>query len=201
MITRQERHNLATGLAFLAPNIFGFLTFTLIPLILSLVLAFSNYDLRLHNRFRHLPLHFTLFENFSRLFSQIDFWRYLGNTLFLMLSVPFGIAGSLVTALLLNRQIGGSRRRVRSMIIATAVLVGGVTLLIVVGAGATSLTILFSGLACGVLVSGAIGGISVYRTLFYIPSFTSGVAVYLLWTKLYNPSTGPLHVALRPMLT
>ena len=100
MITRQERHNLATGLAFLAPNIFGFFTFTLIPLILSLVLAFSNYDLRLHNRFRHLPLHFTLFENFSRLFSQTDFWRYLGNTLFLMLSVPFGIAGSLATALL-----------------------------------------------------------------------------------------------------
>src|SRR5512146_431004 len=114
---RNERRNLAVGMAFLAPNILGFLLFTLIPLVLSFLLAFSNYDLRLHNKFHDQPVRFSLLENFSRLLSDSEFWRFLRNTLFMMLSVPFGIAASLGAALLLNRGPGESQRAVRRMLL------------------------------------------------------------------------------------
>jgi multiple sugar transport system permease protein len=42
--------------------------------------------------------------------------------------------------------------------------------------------------------------VTAYRTLFYMPHFTAGVATYLLWKKMYNPQTGPINTALRPVL-
>ncbi len=36
-----------------------------------------------------------------------------------------------------------------------------------------------------------------YRTLLYIPSFTSGVAIMILWKSLYNPDYGPINETLR----
>ena len=100
MISKKRRDTLI-GLGFLAPNILGFLTFTLGPLVFSLFLAFTNWDLRLHNMFKDEELQFVLLENFTRLFKDPDFWKYLGNTLFLMMGIPFSIAGSLFAAILL----------------------------------------------------------------------------------------------------
>lgn len=48
-----------------------------------------------------------------------------------------------------------------------------------------------------VLLSERIRGATIYRTLFYLPSFTSGAAVFILWKKLYNPEYGPVNTALR----
>ena len=76
------------GLLFLLPNILGFLSFIFIPLALSLMLAFSNWDLRLHNMFRDEPLSFVGLSNFTRLLGAPEFWRYLGNTLFLTAFEP-----------------------------------------------------------------------------------------------------------------
>jgi len=42
--------------------------------------------------------------------------------------------------------------------------------------------------------------VSAYRTLFYTPHFVMGVPTFLLWKKLYNPETGPINAALRPVL-
>jgi ABC-type sugar transport system permease subunit len=39
--------------------------------------------------------------------------------------------------------------------------------------------------------------IAFYRTLLYLPNFTSGVALMLLWKALYNPDFGPINTALR----
>jgi multiple sugar transport system permease protein len=36
----------------------------------------------------------------------------------------------------------------------------------------------------------------VYRTLFYLPSFTSGVALLILWKALYNPDFGPINAVI-----
>jgi len=36
-------------------------------------------------------------------------------------------------------------------------------------------------------------GVIVYRTLFYLPAFTAGVALFILWKKLYNPEFGPIN--------
>ena len=44
-----------------------------------------------------------------------------------------------------------------------------------------------------IVLSQKLRGIVVYRTLFYLPSFTAGVALFILWKKLYNPEFGPLN--------
>ena len=95
-------------MAFLLPNLLGFCAFTLVPLALSFAMAFTDWDIMRHNQFRHEPLHFTGLENFIRLLGDPQFWRDLGNTFYLMLGLPFAMAGSLGAALLLTRV---SRRR------------------------------------------------------------------------------------------
>jgi multiple sugar transport system permease protein len=44
-----------------------------------------------------------------------------------------------------------------------------------------------------ILLSQKLRGIVVYRTLLYLPSFTSGVALMILWKALYNPDFGPIN--------
>ncbi len=198
--TRQIRAA-AVGLAFLSPNIAGFLAFTLAPLALSLVLAFSNWDLKLHNMFKpEEKLRFVGLEHFTTLFRERYFWQYLGNTLFLMMGLPLGIAASLWAAMLLSRQTRAGEGRVQARVIVTAVMVSSAALLVALGAGATAMTLLFTGLAGLVLVGGVLGGTSVYRTLFYVPSFTSGVATFILWKQLYKPNGGPINAVLTPLL-
>lgn len=197
---KRARRDLATGLMFLAPNILGFLSFTLLPLVLSLALAFSNWDLRLHNMFREEPLRFVGLDNFTRLFTAPDFWRYLGNTLFLMMALPFGIAGSLFAAVLLSRDLSAGSRRNRWLLFIGALMLAGIGGLAMLGAGASAMTMLLGGVVGLILVGGVAGGSTVYRTLFYMPHFTAGVATYILWKKLYSPHTGPINVFLSPVL-
>ena len=196
MARTQERRNLWLGLAFLAPNILGFLTFTVVPLAFSLVLAFSNWDLRLHNMFKEVPIRFVLFDNFARLFREPDFWKYFGNTLFFMMGIPLSMGGSLGAALLLSRDTTGGNRRVWRWLLASAGLLLSVSFLALAGLHASAFAILVWGLGGLMLLGGIAGGPTVYRTLFFIPHFTSGVAVYILWKKLYNPSYGPITNAL-----
>ncbi len=197
---KRARRELATGLMFLGPNILGFLAFTLLPLVLSLMLAFSNWDLRLHNMFQDKPLTFVGLDNFSRLLSAHDFWRFLRNTLFLMMAIPFGIAGSLLAAILLSQDLGGGSRRNKWLIVIGAVFVSAVGMLAMLGAGAAAMTLLIGGVAAMILTGGTLGGSTVYRTLFYMPHFTAGVATYILWKKLYSPYSGPINAALTPVL-
>ena len=102
---------LRPALAFLAPNALGFLLFTAAPVLVSLGLSFTHWDMLSPPRWAGL-------DNFSELlgFTRTSagwhandpfFWRYLGNTLFLLLGVPVNLAGSLGLALLLNRPIRG----------------------------------------------------------------------------------------------
>jgi len=48
-----------------------------------------------------------------------------------------------------------------------------------------------------ILLHRKIRGVAVYRTLLYLPSFTSGVALMLLWKTLYNPDYGPINMAIQ----
>jgi multiple sugar transport system permease protein len=197
----RDARRLATGLAFIGPNVVGFLIFTLFPLVFSLVMAFTNWDLRLHNTFREGEMRFLGWENFSRLFQERYFSVYLGNKLFLMLGIPLSVAASLVSALLLSRDLGRSAgARVRVGILATVLLVAGVGALLLANCGGTAAVIVIGGVALLILTAGAAGGTTVYRTLFYFPHFTAGVATYLLWKKIYSPYTGPVNHVLRPPL-
>lgn len=195
--SRKERRNLLIGLGFLTPNILGFLTFTVIPLALSLLLAFSNWDLRLHNMFRSESIQFVGLANFRRLLSDADFWRFLGNTLFLMMGIPFSIAGSLLLAVLLSKDLRGGSGGIHLRLLVGGLVVVSAGLLAAIGLGATAITILLMSVAGLILLGGLAGGTTVYRTLFYLPNFTAGVAVYILWGKLYNPNIGPINTALK----
>jgi multiple sugar transport system permease protein len=186
---------LGMGLLFLGPNILGFLTFTLVPLIYSLVLAFSNWDLRLHNPFRpENHIQFVGLANFYRLLSDSDFWRYF------MMGMPAGIALSLMAAILLTKDLRGGNKLNWFGLIVTAIFAASVTIYAVYGSGNRGMTLLLLAVAAAILVGGTIGGSSVYRTLFYLPNFTSGVATMLLWKKLFQPTGGVINNLLAPPL-
>ena len=201
-MTKKDVKDLAIGVGFLLPNILGFLAFTVIPLVMSIYMAFTDWNLEMHNYFRSEPISFVWFDNFVKLFSDPDFPQYFGNTFFMMIGIPFGVAGSLVAALLLNMDFvkGDNRKRLTVTMILTAVMVSCFGLLAVLGLGGTGMMILMVSLVGGVFILGSIGGKTVYRTLFYFPYFTAGVATYILWKKLYSPENGPINNVLQPVL-
>lgn len=198
-MSKKQLTALATGLAFLLPNIIGFCVFTLFPLIASLGMAFTNWDLRLHNQFNRGSVHFVGFENFHRLLVHPDFWLYFGNTLFLMLIIPFSIAGSLGAAMLLSRR--PARKPSRWPLVLAGFGLGlGCFLLLVAGAAGTAFGLLIGGLASFLFLGGVAGGSNFYRTIYYLPNFTAGIATYLLWKKMYDPHAGPVNAMLQPFL-
>lgn len=199
MSRQPQARRLGVGLLFLLPNILGFVAFILVPLVLSFGMAFTDWDFLRHNMFRHEPLHFIGLGNFARLFSHPLFWQYLGNTFFLMLGLPFAIAGSLGAAILLTRA-GRARHRIKPALILAAVILTASGLMLLRGGMAQSGVWVFFGLlAATTLIAGVLSGGMLYRTLFYLPNFTAGVATFVLWKKLYNPS-GPINQALTPIL-
>jgi multiple sugar transport system permease protein len=98
---RARARNLA-GYAFIAPWLTGFFGFTLLPMIASLYLAFTDYDILTAPRWIGL-------ENFYRMFTQDR--RYLQSvsvTLFYVaVAVPLRLGFALALAMLLNTQRRG----------------------------------------------------------------------------------------------
>lgn len=81
---------------FLGPSVLGLLLFTAAPILASLGLSFSSWDLL-------TPARFVGTGNFRRLATDPEFWRTLRNTLsFLVGYVPLVLAAGLLTAVLLN---------------------------------------------------------------------------------------------------
>lgn len=98
------RKGMFYGLLFTAPAILGFAIFTLGPMIASLVLSLTNY-----NVFQD-QTSFVGLDNFVRLFSGKDelFYKSLGITFyFVVLRVPAVILISFGIALLLNLNVKG----------------------------------------------------------------------------------------------
>ncbi len=181
----------ANGLLFILPNLLGVLVFTLLPVIFSGVMAFTNWNLTKQNQFLDGAIRWVGVQHFLEMLSSPHFYQYLGNTLYLLLAVPPAIAASLGAALLLQGKLdlGGKSRLWLPWVagFATLVCAAGCFSL-----GATSAGILFA--AGGVIFgAGAVFGHTAYRTLFYIPHFTSGVATFLLWKKLFDPTLGPVN--------
>jgi multiple sugar transport system permease protein len=137
------------GYVFLLPNFLGFLAFTLIPVFASLGLSFVDWDL-------FSPPKFVGFANFVNLLgfhreagaliaNDANFWTYLYNTVYMMLGIPFCIAGSLILALAINQKLKG---------------------------------------------------IVFFRTILFLPTVCSGVALLILWKWVYNPDYGMLNAVL-----
>lgn len=98
---RRRRETRAAYL-FLSPWIIGFLVLTAAPMVASLVLSFTDYDILSSPRFVGLA-------NYRELVSDPDVARSLGNTVYYTaLHVPLAMAISLGLALLLVRLSRGS---------------------------------------------------------------------------------------------
>lgn len=205
---RSSTRRFWTGIAFLSPNILGVITFTIFPVVFSLTMAFTNWDLTQHNRFKpDAEVEFVGLDNFRDMATEDDavstdsrFFRFLGNTLFLMMGIPVSVAGSLAAAMLLSRDLraGGGRRY--AYLLASLGLIASCAILAALGLGVSAMTLLVVGVAAGILVGGAALGQTFYRTLFYTPHFVAGVATFILWKKLYSKETGPVNQALEPVL-
>lgn len=91
------RHDNRMGYLFIAPWLIGFFAFTLIPMVASLVLSFTDYRLTAAPKFVGL-------DNFETMFlSDPRYWKSVRATFFYVLSaVPLRLLFALALAMLLN---------------------------------------------------------------------------------------------------
>ena len=89
------------GWLLISPWVLGFLIFTAGPMLASLYLSFCKYDLH--------TLEFVGTKNYEVLLTRDPlFWKSLRNTaLYVLFSVPMGLTGSLLIAVLLNQKVKG----------------------------------------------------------------------------------------------
>ena len=97
--TRYQAKYALWGYLFALPWIIGLLVFTIGPIIVSFYLSFTQYDVL-------SPPQFIGLENYrNALFVDELFWSSLKRTLvYSVFVVPLGLLGSLLLAMLLNRQ-------------------------------------------------------------------------------------------------
>ncbi len=100
--TKDKTKEALAAYAFLMPNLLGFLVFTSIPVLASLGLSFVQWDLLSGNP------QFVGVANFVELAKDPFFLKYCWNTVYLMLAIPLGMAGSLLLAIALNQRLKGT---------------------------------------------------------------------------------------------
>ena len=124
---------------FILPWFLGFMLLKLGPILASLYLSFTEYNVI-------APAHWVGLSNYLTLAHDPLFWTSLRVTaLYVFMFLPLRLLFSLLLALLLNQKVRG---------------------------------------------------IVFFRTVFYVPSIISGVAVSLLWLWIFNPDYGILNVLL-----
>ena len=107
-MSRQQASSRAearAGFVFILPWVFGFIVFTLGPILASLVLSFCDYDV-LH------PPRWAGISNYQTLVTQDRplVLKSLGNALYLAaVGIPLGMVTSLTMALLLNTKLRGQQ--------------------------------------------------------------------------------------------
>jgi multiple sugar transport system permease protein len=95
------KHDIPYAILFLAPSLLGLTVFTLIPIVASLGLAFTDWNLL-------SPPQFVGLENFRDIFADKVLWISLSNTLkYAAMIVPGSTALALALALFINREFRG----------------------------------------------------------------------------------------------
>lgn len=101
MKSRALKDNLS-GYAFISPFIIGFTTFTVVPMLISLYLSFTNYDLFT------TPTWIGLGNYKEMFFGDEKFWKSLSVTFYYVLAgVPLRLMFALFVAMLLNQNMKG----------------------------------------------------------------------------------------------
>jgi len=95
------RHDLAAGVGFISPWLVGFMIFMAGPFVVSIIFSFTEYDVLSPARWVGARHYVELFTN------DPIFWKSLGNTLFMMIGIPIGMAVGLGIAMLLNAEVKG----------------------------------------------------------------------------------------------
>ena len=134
-LSKRARRNIE-GYLYILPWLAGLLCFFAGPMLASIGLSFTKYEIL-------TPMKWIGLENYQALFKDPRFYKSLTNTVYYVVGVvPLRIVLGLLLAVLLNSKLPGMR---------------------------------------------------LYRTAFYIPSVTAGVAIALLWTWIFEPMYGVLN--------
>jgi multiple sugar transport system permease protein len=129
---RLARQEAITFYIFIMPWLFGFLFFTLYPMVASAYYSLTEYNV--------VQMRFVGTQNFQELARDWKFlWSLWVTAKFTLVSVPLNIVAALSVAVLLNQNVPF---------------------------------------------------LSFWRTVYYLPSVISGVAVALLWRWVLNPQYG-----------
>jgi multiple sugar transport system permease protein len=136
---RKDVRNGLVALAFLAPNLAGFLAFMFVPIVSGIILSLFRWD------GANAPA-FVGLRNFARLLRDSGFLKSLRTTfVYTGLTVPATVVLSLFFAVLLSR---------------------------------------------------AIKGTTIFRSVLFFPYVASIVAVSIVWQFLYSPEAGPINQTL-----
>ncbi|MFU8827890.1 MAG: carbohydrate ABC transporter permease [Phycisphaerales bacterium] len=226
---RSGRKRLLIAMAFLLPNLIGFLLFTAGPVFFSLYMSLTDWQLTRHNQYSTESVKFIGLENYGRLLWGDEshlFWDYFYNTVFLMLAIPISIAGSLLLAVMINAKATPQRTKSKTKLgfvglgctvaacLGAWVLAapGGSPDVMSLQSGMTDLSeyrvqalqrnglVLFVGVVGAVITVGLFVGQVFFRAAFYLPTLLAGVAMFLLWKTLYRPRGGLINSVLEPIL-
>jgi len=137
--SRLARREALSFYILILPWFIGFLVFLAYPMLRSLYLSFTSYNLL-------SPPEWVGLRNFQRILSDEDFWQSLKVTLLYALgSVPGGTIIALALAMVLAQKLRG---------------------------------------------------VNFWRTIFFLPSILSSIAVAVLWLFIFRPQDGLLNMAL-----
>lgn len=127
------------GFAFAAPWLFGLVSFTFYPLLMSLYLSFCDYSVL-------KPAVYIGADNYRELFHDEVFWKTVQNTAFYaVVAMPLSMLMAISLAMLLNTNVKG---------------------------------------------------MTIYRTIFFIPSLVPLVSLSTLWLWLLNGDYGVINTFL-----
>lgn len=121
--SRIGRHEKIEGFCMAIIPFFGFLVFTVFPLVLSVVVSFNDlhsYDLS--------SMTFVGFDNYVKMFHNSMFKQAIVNTLYFCLSVPINIASQLFLANLLSKPLNKHFVKTARMILYLPTIIGGVAI-------------------------------------------------------------------------
>lgn len=136
-----SRSNERIGYLFILPSFVHLIVFLVVPIVFSLYLSFRDWN---SPRLQDTP--FIGLENYRSLLDDTVFWESMRNTAYYtVLSVPLGMALSLLVAVALNRKLKG---------------------------------------------------VTLFRTMFFMPVISSWVAVSIVWITLLDPDVGIVNYAL-----
>jgi multiple sugar transport system permease protein len=139
---RRHSDNLQ-GWLFILPAVLGFFLFQFGPVVVSLILSFTKYNII-------NPPTYVGLDNYKELFTDDELFRIsVSATLkYSFLSIPLSLITAYAAAILLNRDVRG---------------------------------------------------VSIYRTLWYLPALVPSVATAAVWGWLLNRNFGPINYPLREL--